>query len=119
MKMLVLADIHGYEKELSEILDKKFTDIDIIVCIGDLIDMFRIPEGYTQIDMCNMILQKLLALNKPLICIPGNHDPEEVVDLFNEYSVNLHDKMKRFRGVVFLGFGGAETPFNTFISPPI
>ena len=32
-----------------------------------------------------MVVQKLLIPNKPLLCVPGNQDPFEIVEMFNEY----------------------------------
>jgi len=31
--------------------------------------------------------------------------------------VNLHDKMKKVKGIPFIGWGGAPTPFNTIVEP--
>ncbi len=117
MKILLLADIHGYENELKEILKGPFNEIDLVICAGDLTDMYRIPEGFSQADMVDTILQKMFVLNKPLLCIPGNHDPYESIDVFESYGVNLHNKIRKIKGIEFLGFGGAETPFNTIFEP--
>ena len=117
MKILVIADIHGYYKELQRILSETPEDTDIIICVGDFIDIFRIPEGFSQIDMADIALQSIISLGRPLASIPGNHEPYEITDLLDSYKINLHNKIKKFKDVFILGFGGAETPFNTTFEP--
>lgn len=118
LKILVVADIHGEIEKLSEFLNKfKEKDFDLVLCPGDFTDMFNIPEGFSQADVTELVLQKLLSFGKPLLCIPGNHEPYEILDLFEEYGVNLHAKSRRLKGFKFIGFGGAATPFNTKFEP--
>jgi Icc-related predicted phosphoesterase len=118
LKILIVADIHGEIEKLSEFL-KGFRerDFDLVLCPGDFTDMFNTPEGFSQTDIAEVALQKLLSLGKPLLCIPGNHEPYEILDLFEEYGVNLHAKSTKIRGFKFIGFGGASTPFNTKFEP--
>jgi Icc-related predicted phosphoesterase len=114
MKILIIADIHGEFEKAAHAIDKIKTEgIDLIVCPGDFTDMFAVPEGFSQLDIADMVLQKIMALKIPVLCVPGNHDPYDVLELFNEYNVNLHDKVKVVKGVTFIGWGGAATPFNT------
>lgn len=118
LKILVVADMHGEFEKFSALVEKlRGQDFDLIICPGDFTDMYNIPEGYTQIDIAELILHKLLSFGKPVLCIPGNHEPYEIVDLFDEYDVNLHEKIKKIKGVEFVGFGGAATPFNTKFEP--
>lgn len=118
MKILIFADIHGEFEKISKIIQKiKVQDVDLILCPGDFTDMFNTPEGFSQIDIADMILQKILSLGVPVLCVPGNHDPYDVVDLFKDYGVNLHGTIKTFNNISFLGWGGAETPFNTNFEP--
>lgn len=116
--MLIFADTHGEYEKAAEVLDQIKTEgIGLIVCPGDFTDMFAVPEGFSQLDIADMILQKIMALKVPVLCVPGNHDPYEVLELFNEYNVNLHGKIKRIKGITFIGWGGAPTPFNTIFEP--
>jgi Icc-related predicted phosphoesterase len=118
MKILIFADTHGEYEKAAEVLSQVKTEgIDLILCPGDFTDMFAVPEGFSQLDIADMILQKIMALKVPILCIPGNHDPYEVLELFNEYNVNLHDKVKKVKGTPFMGWGGAPTPFNTIVEP--
>jgi len=118
MKILIFADTHGEYEKAAQALDHIKTEgIDLIVCPGDFTDMFAVPEGFSQLDIADMILQKIMALKVPVLCVPGNHDPYEVLELFNEYNVNLHGKLKKIKGFAFIGWGGAPTPFNTIFEP--
>lgn len=118
MKILVVADIHGHTRELEKVLggiDVK--GVDLVVCPGDFTDMVSKPSEFSQIDIAEVALQKLLALGKPLLCVPGNQDPYEILEMFDEYGVNLHNRVVKFQGIDIMGWGGAPTPFNTIIEP--
>lgn len=118
MKILVLSCIHNQIDKLAKVLDKvNMKNIDMIICNGDFTDMFYNPSDFDQVDMCEVLVEKLLALNKPLLVVPGNHDPYETLDVFEDYGINLHGKFKNVGGINFVGFGGAATPFNTIFEP--
>ena len=117
MKILVIADIHGYSKETFGFFDKIKENPDVVICPGDFTDMFSNNQGLSQYEIAELVLQKLLSFNKPLLCVPGNHDPYEITDLFNEYGTNLHGKRRTLNGFSFVGFGGAATPFRTIFEP--
>lgn len=112
-----MADIHGKYKPMNRLLDGIKEEFDLILCPGDFTDMFDIPERFSQMDIANLVLQGLLSENKPLLCVPGNHDPYEIIGLFQEYEVNLQERVRDFQEIQFMGIGGAETPFNTNIEP--
>ncbi len=117
-KIMVVADIHGEFEKFSRIVDKtKEHDFDLVICPGDFTDVFNTPEGYSQVDITELILQKLLSFGKPVFCVPGNHDPYDTLDLLDEYNVNIHGRVKKLKGLEFVGFGGAATPFNTKFEP--
>ena len=114
----MIADIHGDFKSLDKLIDiVRDEKIDVVICPGDFTDMFSMPKEFSQTDIANMILQKLMTLNKPLLCVPGNQDPYEILELFDEYGINLHAKIKKVGDMQFIGWGGALTPFNTLFEP--
>ena len=118
LRILVIADIHGEFEGFSRLVDKiKGHDFDLVVCPGDFTDMYNTPEGFSQLDVAELIVQKLLSLGKPVLCIPGNHEPYEILDVFEEYDVNLHGRVRKVKEFEFIGFGGAATPFNTKFEP--
>ena len=117
-KIMVIADIHGEFEKFSKLVDKtKEHDFDLVVCPGDFTDVFNTPEGYSQVDITELVLQKLLSFGKPVFCVPGNHDPYDTLELLDEYHVNVHGRVKKFKDIEFVGFGGAATPFNTKFEP--
>jgi len=117
MRLLIIADVHGEFKKLDKIVDHVKEDFDVVVCPGDFTDMFNTPTNFSQIDVALLVLEKLMVFGKPLLCVPGNHDPYDVVSIFKEYGVNLHAKRREILGIVFGGFGGAATPFDTLYEP--
>jgi Icc-related predicted phosphoesterase len=119
MRLLVVADVHGKYQALQNIMDSVSGEsFDVVIAPGDFTDMFDTPSNFSQLDVADIVIQKLLIPNKPLLCVPGNHDPYEILDVFDDYGVNLHGKTKKLSGVMFVGWGGAITPFNTLLEPP-
>jgi Icc-related predicted phosphoesterase len=117
MKILVIADIHGNFGLVSKILSNINKDFDLMISPGDFTDIFNVPQGFSQENIADMVIQKLLAFGKPAFCVPGNHDPFEILNIFDEYNINLHNRVKTFQGTKFLGWGGAPTPFDTPFEP--
>ncbi|MEM5797810.1 MAG: metallophosphoesterase [Candidatus Aenigmatarchaeota archaeon] len=118
MRLLVIADIHGQYHILEKIINKvKNEDFDCIVCPGDFTDMFSVPEEFTQMDIVNIIIQKILTLKKPFFAVPGNHDPYESLNLFDDFGINCHGQIKKIDDVKITGWGGALTPFHTKFEP--
>lgn len=117
MKILVVADVHGDYEKLDKILEDAGTGFDLIICPGDITDMFNVPQHFSQVDIANMVINKLLTHNTPLLCVPGNQDPYETLEILKDHNINLHGKTKDVGGITFLGWGGALTPFNTLFEP--
>jgi len=118
LKLLIVADVHGDFEMLEKLIERVHGEkFDAVICPGDFTDMFSIPKEFSQMDIANLVIQKLLALGSPLLCVPGNHDPYEIIELFDEYGVNLHAKTKQLQDTRFVGWGGALTPFNTIFEP--
>lgn len=118
MKILVLADIHGDTGTLRKVIEKAEShNPDVVVCPGNVTDIFKTPPEFSQLDVADLVVQQLLSLRKPVLCIPGNHDPPEILEVFNDYGVNIHAKHTAIHGTHFVGFGGAPTPFNTPFEP--
>ncbi len=118
MRILVVADIHGKFQVLQRIMDDVVGEkYDLIVSQGDFTDMFESTQDFTQMEVADTVLQKLLIPKKPVLCVPGNHDPYEILDLFEDYGVNVHHKTRKVGDSTFVGWGGADTPFNTHFEP--
>ncbi len=117
MNVLVVADIHGDFEALSSVLENVEVKFDAVVCPGDFTDIGLSLMGFSREDMLRIVLEELLGLGKPVLALPGNHDPPETHRIFDEYGVNLHNRGKEVGGVGFFGFGGAKTPFDTPFEP--
>jgi len=118
LRLLVIADMHGEVELISKVIEKLSKErFDAVVSPGDFSDMFNVPEGFSQVDIAEIILQKLLSFEKPVFCVPGNHDPYDILELFDEYNVNIHGTIKKIGKFEIMGFGGALTPFNTKFEP--
>ncbi len=117
MKILVVCDIQGDLEKLSKLVESVEDKIDAIVCPGDFTSLLAETSDFDQLDTIEMILQKLISINKNLVCVPGNNDPHEAIEIFEEYSCNAHNKTKTIGKIMFFGYGGAQTPFNTTFEP--
>lgn len=118
MKILIISDIHGKYEILSQNLNTfKALDPDLIICPGDLTEDFNTPSESVQMGIAKSVIENLLSIGKPLLCIPGNNDYPNIIKLFDQHNTNLHNKLRDFNGVKFIGFGGAQTPFNTRFEP--
>lgn len=118
MKILVISDIHNEMNYIEKLMRvARGINFDLIICTGDITDFFQLQTEYTQVEISDMIIKKLLTLKKPLLCIPGNHDPVDIIKLFDFYNINLHMKSREIMGMNFIGFGGATTPFNSPFEP--
>lgn len=118
MKILVIADIHSDLEKLDVILDDAAKELpDVVICPGDVTDMYSPSTVFSQADVGEMAVQKLLAFNKNLLCVPGNQDPHDLLAVLDEYGVSLHGKTKKRCNTLFAGLGGAQTPFNTLFEP--
>ena len=88
MKIVIVADIHGKYAVLQKIMDEiTKLDFDVLVSPGDFTDMFDTTPDFTQLEIADLVVQKLLIPDKPLLCVPGNHDPYDVIDVFEDYGV--------------------------------
>ncbi len=107
MRILAVADFHGKpdsKLNLSKYLDR---GPDCIVIIGDLTQFGPVRVG-------EEILEPLKDVNVPILCVPGNCDPKEIVGVLDKLDINLHGKRVEIEGLTFIGLGGSNiTPFNT------
>ena len=117
MKVLVFGDVHGKIDALSDVIKNIKTKPDLVICPGDFTDMFEKIEGFSQLDIADIIIQKISSFGCPVLCVPGNHDPYEILKMFDNYKTNIHGKRKDVGGLTFIGWGGALTPFNTYFEP--
>lgn len=117
MEIVVVSDIHGDVENLLAYLDKiKELKFDVVVCPGDFTDV-NTPKGFTQEDIAKLIINELKTLNAPVLAVPGNVDPKNIIELLEREGVSLHGCGKIIGDYGFYGYGGAKTPFETNIEP--
>ena len=106
MNILAISDIHGKENEdLYNYLEKN--NIDLIIISGDI-------TNFGPLDFVGKFLDKLSTFST-VIAIPGNCDPEGVIEEIDKSSaVCAHNQIIEYGSVVICGFGGSNpTPFDT------
>jgi hypothetical protein len=117
MNIVVISDMHGDVENLLTYLDKiKELKFDVIVCPGDFTDV-NTPKGFTQDDISKLIVSELKTLNVPVLAVPGNVDPKNIIELLEKEGISLHKHGKTIGEYGFYGCGGAKTPFETSIEP--
>jgi Icc-related predicted phosphoesterase len=82
MKILAVADPHGFDEALREI-EKKAKKAELVLVAGDITVFER--------DM-RPVLSRLNRLNKPVLVIPGNH----------EYPSRLRKEANRFKNILYV-----------------
>jgi len=118
MRILVISDMHGNMTNLSKIVDTiDENKIDLVLSSGDFADDYQVPQGFDILNIIDMFVQKIVALGKPFLAVPGNVDPLDIIDVFEEYKINAHNKKQKIAGTTVIGWGGALTPFNTSFEP--
>jgi len=107
LKILIAADFHGTavaESNLSKLLKAGY---DCAVLIGDLTE-FGPPE------VADSILSLAESFGIPILSVPGNCDPREVLMVLEKHNANLHAKCRKIGEITFVGLGGSNvTPFRT------
>jgi Icc-related predicted phosphoesterase len=103
MRFLAVTDFHGQYEKAADIL-RKAGNVDGTLVAGDLTEFGPAEKAKELIDM----------LPRPILAVPGNCDPREVVRVLEGEDVCLHLERIRFEGVTYVGIGGSNpTPFGT------
>jgi len=107
LNILAISDIHAKEHEgLYNYLEKN--NIDLLIISGDI-------SNFGPLEFVNEFLNKLASYGPTIIAIPGNCDPNGVVEKIDESAaICAHDDVIEYENVVIYGFGGSNpTPFDT------
>ncbi|MDD5112036.1 MAG: metallophosphoesterase [Candidatus Altiarchaeota archaeon] len=112
MKILFIADIHGFLEGLERV--KEYlgeSGIHAVFLMGDYSLGFK-DTARNKTDAETAVAE--LKDRAGVYAIPGNCDFPLVVDLFEKYGANAHEKTVVLDGVSFVCLGGSnETPFGT------
>jgi hypothetical protein len=98
MRMLIVSDIHGNVKYLEKILEKE--NHDLLIVAGD---MTSYSGRYK--DIISRLI-KHTAKGIPVIAVPGNADPKEIMKFPSKDLRIIHKDVCEVNDVVFLGIGG-------------
>jgi Icc-related predicted phosphoesterase len=107
LKILAISDLHGNEYDgLYNYLEKN--NIDLILISGDL-------THFGPLNFARKVLNKLANLTPMVMAIPGNCDPEGIVEeIEKSEAICCHNHVIGHENLVIYGFGGSNpTPFNT------
>lgn len=99
MKLLVLADIHGYLGHLS-LIEPVIAECDAVVIAGDITD-------FGGAEHIRHVIAAFSAYGKPLLAVPGNCDLKEAEKELQKNNINLHGHAITCCGVQFVGVGGS------------
>jgi Icc-related predicted phosphoesterase len=103
MRIFAIADPHGNYSSIKALLEKA-GNVDAVLIAGDITNFGPSEKASELIEMFS---QKVMA-------VPGNCDPLSIMEIFENSSVSLHNKLETFGGITFVGFGGSNpTPFCT------
>jgi len=117
MDIVIVSDIHGDVENLLSYLDRiKELKFDAVVCPGDFTDV-NTPKGFAQEDIAKLIISGFKSLKVPVLAVPGNVDPKNIIKFFEEGGISIHGRGKAIGEYGFYGYGGAKTPFETNIEP--
>jgi len=109
LKIIAVADIHGKQYRMNQLLENigKHKP-DLVVICGDI-------TQFGPKDMAKVLLDQIPV---DTMAIPGNIDTEDVIEGIEESrAMNLHLKKIKWKGETFVGIGGSNPlPFRTRIS---
>jgi len=107
LNILAISDIHAKEYEgIYNYLEKN--NIDLLIISGDI-------TNFGPLEFVGDFLNKLASYGPTIIAIPGNCDPEGVVEKIDESAaICVHEDVIEYGNLVIYGFGGSNpTPFDT------
>jgi Icc-related predicted phosphoesterase len=108
MRILAIGDVHGSES-VKAVVNRQIEEHepDLVLVCGD-ITQFGPPQWAKKF---------LESIHIETLAIPGNCDPEEVIDVIEKSkAILLHKKKVEIHGNTFIGFGGSNpTPFGTLL----
>ncbi|MEN8126932.1 MAG: metallophosphoesterase family protein [Planctomycetota bacterium] len=111
MKLLALADIHGYTKQIPLLADA-VKDCDAVVLAGDITDFGGSEQA------C-VVLSALSTFGKPVLGVPGNCDSPQVDNVLKQHGGSLVHGPIEMNGAVFVGFPYAASAEAALQNEPI
>jgi len=113
MKIICIADIHGNREAIKNVKEFAISrGIERFIILGDFPGYESFKDEGENLEEIKDVLNMLK--NFKVLAIPGNCDHPRAVDVFNEFNVNLHEKIIVMDDLSLVGLGGSTpTPFGT------
>jgi Icc-related predicted phosphoesterase len=111
MRLLALADIHGYVKNIPLLADVA-KGCDAVILAGDVTD-------FGTADQARSVLSALASFGKPLLGVSGNCDLPQVDDLLKQQGGGLTHNPVEMNGLVFVGFSYSASMEAVLPNEPI
>lgn len=113
-KIFTIGDIQGevpIAESFSFLLQKE--NPDLLLINGDISDF----TSFDPLGLAEKVLDNLEMGNVKIYAVPGNHDSKKIRDAISIYGMNIHERYKVYNNTAIIGFGGAQTPFDTPFEP--
>jgi len=100
MRILAIADIHGYDNGIYMLEELKgLYEFDAIFIAGDI----------TNFGPADFAKEFLDSLSSKIFAVPGNCDPKNVIEaLEKSKAYNVHKKIVEYKGYKIAGLGGTN-----------
>lgn len=114
VRVLCVADVHSNNAALPAVEKLVATTRpNVVLVAGDVTHRGSALFASNFLDAVAKAI-KASNLQAKVLAVHGNMDPAEVQRLFEERKTSIHNKIARFKGYVFAGFGGStHTPHGT------
>jgi len=109
LRILALTDFHGSLETSNRTVEKaRNINADIVLVCGDITHFGSVKEA-------EEILAPLVALNLPVLYVPGNCDPAQLAETQINGAINVHGRCHTINDASFIGIGGAPaSPFYSW-----
>ncbi len=109
MRILVLSDLHGHEKDLNR-LSEEAGQADLLVCVGDI-------THFGDVSQARQAVSELQKLHAQVRSVAGNCDNRQIESYLHGEGIALSSKAEKINGILIAGMSGAlpgpvDTPFE-------
>ncbi|MDP7079100.1 MAG: metallophosphoesterase family protein [Candidatus Undinarchaeales archaeon] len=107
MRLLAIADLHGYMLGLRNILEAVSLDkIDLVLFAGDITNFGPVSE----------LEEAMAALgDKQVLAVPGNCDLGDVIRALDGSAWGINGRSVAVKGITFAGTGGGHPDLGTIL----
>ena len=111
MKLLAIADLHGYMPALRNILEAvPLEEIDLVLFAGDVTNFGPVSELEEAMNV---------LVDKRVLAVPGNCDLGDVIRALDGSAWGIHGRSTAVKGITFAGTGGGHPDLGTILKAAI